>query len=129
MATQLTVTLPDDIYKRVERLAELNGREIEDMVIEVLDSTMPPAIPEIQSRLAVSTLDDTQVMALTDLQMDNEQDRRLSELLDKQQSDNLTSAEQFELKTLQRIYEIGLIRKSEALAEAVKRGLREPLQP
>lgn len=129
MATQLTVTLPDDIYKRVERLAELNGREIEDMVIEVLDSTMPPAIPEIQSRPAVSTLDDTQVMALTKLQMDHEQDRRLSELLDKQQSENLTSAEQFELKTLQRIYEIGLIRKSEALAEAVKRGLREPLQP
>jgi hypothetical protein len=67
------------------------------------------------------------VMALTHLEMEPAQDTRLSELLDKQQSGTLNPEEPQELDTLMQIYREGLLRKATALAEAVKRGLMEPL--
>jgi hypothetical protein len=59
--------------------------------------------------------------------MEPEQDARLSDLLDRQQSGILTETERKELQTLMQIYQEGLLRKATALSEAVKRGLMEPL--
>ncbi len=39
----------------------------------------------------------------------------------------LTPTEHFELLVLIHLYQIGMLRKSEGLAEAVRRGLRKPL--
>jgi hypothetical protein len=64
---------------------------------------------------------------LTQLEMEPAQDSRLSELLDKQQAGTLNSTEPQELDHLMQIYREGLLRKATALAEAVKRGLMEPL--
>jgi hypothetical protein len=61
--------------------------------------------------------------------MQPERNQRLSALLDKQQNASVNEIERIELQTLMRVYEIGLVYKSQALAEAVKRGLKEPLQP
>ncbi|WP_264307789.1 hypothetical protein [Nodosilinea nodulosa] len=66
-------------------------------------------------------------MALTQLQMAPEQDRRLSLLLDRQQEGNLSAPERSELQTLMQIYQEDLLRKATALSEAVNRGLIEPL--
>jgi len=48
--------------------------------------------------------------------------------LDRQQAGKLGEIEQAELAALMKIYEIGLLRQSQALAEAVHRGLLPPLQ-
>jgi len=56
------------------------------------------------------------------------EDRRLSELLDRQQSGVLDDAERAELRSLFASYQTGLLRKARALAEAVHRGLRGPLE-
>jgi hypothetical protein len=64
-----------------------------------------------------------------ELRLEPKVDRRLSELLDHQQAGTLSDIEQAELAALMRVYEMGLLRQSQALAEAVRRGLREPLQP
>jgi len=69
------------------------------------------------------------VLTLTELRMEPAADRRLSDLLDRQQTGELTDVEQAELAALMRIYEMGLLRQSQALAEAVRRGLIPPLQP
>jgi uncharacterized protein YnzC (UPF0291/DUF896 family) len=66
-------------------------------------------------------------MALTELQMEPEQDRRLSELLDKQQARMLTEAERPELQALMQVYQEDLLRKATALSEGVQRGLMKPL--
>jgi hypothetical protein len=50
-------------------------------------------------------------------------------LLDHQQAGTLTSSEQAELVALMQVYQQGLVRKAQGLREAVRRGLREPLQP
>lgn len=76
----------------------------------------------------ISTLSDQQVLELTELQMKSEEDRRLSELLDKQQAGILTKLEYSELQALMQIYQEGLLRKATALSEAVKRGLTKELQ-
>jgi hypothetical protein len=72
-------------------------------------------------------LSDSQIMALTKLEMEPLHDVKLGELLDKQQSGTLASEETQELGYLMQIYREGLLCKATALAEAVKRGLMEPL--
>jgi hypothetical protein len=57
------------------------------------------------------------------------EDRRLSELLHRQQAGILTEAERPELTSLMELYQTQLLRKAQALREAVRRGLRPPLQP
>jgi hypothetical protein len=69
------------------------------------------------------------VLALADTQMEPAQDQQFSRLLNQQQAGTLTEAERSELLVLMQIYQETLLRKAQALHEAVRRGLREPLQP
>jgi hypothetical protein len=48
--------------------------------------------------------------------------------LDKQQAGKLTNDERPELLALMQVYQEGLLRKAQALNEAVQRGLRKPLE-
>jgi hypothetical protein len=129
MSTQITVDLPDHLYQRAERLAQMTGREIADILATTLEVSLPPLTSEIEGNYAVASLSNDEVLTLSELQMDSAQDTRLSELLQKQQAGKLSDAERIELQALMRIYEMGLLRKAQALAEAVRRGLREPLEP
>jgi hypothetical protein len=77
----------------------------------------------------VASLPDTQVVALADAKMDWSSNQRLRELQQKGKTTQLTQIEWDELLTLISIYQLGQLRKSAALAEAVKRGLLSPLHP
>jgi hypothetical protein len=59
--------------------------------------------------------------------MDASQNERLGTLQAKGKIEGLTEAERVELLALLHIYQTGQLRKSEGLAEAVRRGLRDPL--
>jgi hypothetical protein len=59
--------------------------------------------------------------------MDSDQNERLGELQARGKAGELTEAEQTELLALLHVYQTGQLRKSEGLAEAVRRGLRQPL--
>jgi hypothetical protein len=127
MNIPVTINLPDDVYRRAERFAHLANRDLSSILADTLTRSLPPISAEIDTLPPISDLSDRQVMALTHLEMEPAQDTRLSELLDKQQSGTLNSEEPQELDTLMQIYREGLLRKATALAEAVKRGLIEPL--
>jgi len=127
MSTQITITLPDEVYQRAERFARLANRDIASVLADTIQLSIPAISPEAAALEPISTLSDEQVIALTQLQMEPEQDARLSDLLDRQQSGILTETEHKELQTLMQIYQEGLLRKATALSEAVKRGLMEPL--
>ncbi|HAZ44354.1 MAG TPA: hypothetical protein DCZ55_07670, partial [Cyanobacteria bacterium UBA11371] len=114
-------------YHRVERLAQLTSRNIADVVTDAIQLSIPAVSLQNELIQSVSALSDEQVMALTQLQMEPEQDQRLSDLLDRQQEGIITETEQIELSNLMQIYQEGLLRKATALKEAVQRGLREPL--
>lgn len=127
MSTQITIELPDDLYQRAERFARLANRDVASILIDTIQLLVPPVRADVLSLEPVFKLSDQQVLALAELQMEPDQDARLSELLDRQQSGILTETDRLELQTLMQIYQEGLLRKATALSEAVQRGLIEPL--
>lgn len=74
----------------------------------------------------LGSLGDTSLLALTTLQLPAVQDLRLSALLERQQAGALGDAERRELASLMQCYQEGLLRKAQAVEEAVRRGLLEP---
>lgn len=134
MTTQITLTLPEEVYRRASHLAQLLNRDLADVLTEAITLSLspvaiPPHQPSNTSFQPIATLSDTEIIALTELEMEPDQDQRLSELLDQQQAGVLTDAERPELSTLMQIYQEKLLQKAQALREAVQRGLREPLTP
>jgi hypothetical protein len=133
MSTPIVINLSDDVYLRFERFALLANRDLSGILIDTLNHRLPPIdlgddeAYNLDKPEPIADLSDEQVMALTKLEMEPLQDAKLSELLDKQQSGTLAPEEPQELEYLMQIYHEGLLRKATALAEAVKRGLQEPL--
>jgi hypothetical protein len=72
---------------------------------------------------STSSLSDEEILRRAEMQLDADDDRLLSELLYKQQAGNLAESERSELDRLMQIYQIQLLRKAQALAEAAQRGL------
>lgn len=83
-------------------------------------------VPELDTVPSITELPDTDVLMLAS-KMDEVQNQRLGNLQAKGKAEGLTSAERYELLALLQIYQFGQLRKSAALAEAVRRGLRESL--
>lgn len=125
MMMQVTVNLPEETYRRAKRLAQLTRRDVADVLADTLFLSLP-ALAEGKTPV-VQDMTDAQVIALTELQLSAVEDERLSELLDKQQAGELTDDERPDLNRLMQVYQEGLLLKSEALAEAVSRGLLSPL--
>ena len=127
MSTQVTITLPDEVYQRAERFAHLANRDVASVLADSILLSIPSVRVEALMLAPLSSLGDEEVVALTELQMEPDQDQRLSLLLDRQQEGVLNDSEQLELQTLMQTYQEGLLRKATAFGEAVKRGLIEPL--
>ena len=129
METQVTVTLPEGVYQRAELLARLTDRDVTDVLADTIKLSLSPLNLHSKVSKPIAALSDEEVLSLAELQMDESQDRRLSTLLNKQGAGKLTEAEQNELWTLMQIYQESLLQKAVALHEAVRRGLRKPLEP
>jgi hypothetical protein len=72
--------------------------------------------------------DELVLAATDDPGLSTADDCRLSELLNRQQAGILSAAERPELTRLMEVYQTCLLWKARALREAVRRGLRPPLQ-
>jgi len=129
MSTCVTVTLPDDVYRSAERLAQLTSRNVADVLADALTLSLPSLRPSAGAVRAVEQLSDGDVLEFAELQMEPEQDHRLSTLLQRQQAGELSDTERPELLALMQGYQEALLRKAQALQEAVRRGLRAPLEP
>ncbi|MBW4666759.1 MAG: hypothetical protein KME60_04790 [Cyanomargarita calcarea GSE-NOS-MK-12-04C] len=132
MNTQITLNLPDEIYKKAEHFAQLTNRNVADVLTQVIALSLSPIASQYTSaesfyNTSVASLSDEEVIALTESQMEPEHDQRLSELLYNQQAGTLINAEHSELVSLMQVYQEKLLLKATALREAVERGLREPL--
>jgi hypothetical protein len=127
MTTQVIINLPDDVYRQAERFAKLANCDIATILANTIEHSIPSLRPETETLPQISDLADEEVLAIAQLQMPLEEDQRLSELLDRQQSGQLTENEHRELNALMQTYQEGLLRKATALKEAVNRGLMNPL--
>jgi hypothetical protein len=129
MSMRVIVTLSDEVYRWAERLAQLTSRDIADVLADTIELSLSPLDPQPEPVRPVSNLANEEVLALTELELEPNQEQRFSTLLDRQQVGILTIAERSELLALMQIYQENLLRKAQALREAVQRGLREPLTP
>jgi hypothetical protein len=128
MSSQVTITLPDEVYRSAMRLAQLARREVEDVLTDALTLSLPSLHQDSDVVPPIETLSDADILALTTSELQPAQDRWLAALLEGQ-AGSLTNTERGELLTLMQAYQKGLLRKAQALQEAVRRGLREPLAP
>jgi|SRR6185503_9451045 predicted transcriptional regulator len=129
MSTQVRITLHDEVYRRAKQLARLSNRKIEDLLAQAIELSLSPVSVQSDDYEPVSKLSDGEILELSEMQMDTKQDKRFSRLLDRQQARKLTTGEEAELLALMQNYQEKLLRKAQALREAVRRGLRDPLTP
>jgi len=126
--TQVTLTLPEELYEYARRWATITQRDLPEMLTDALSIVLTPVYTTPRLERPVSSLSDEDVLALSKAQMRPAEGRRLSELLEKQREGKLAGSERSELLALMQVYNQLWIRQSEALAEAVRRGLRRPLE-
>lgn len=131
MTIELTINLPEQIVEYAKYLAYSTQRDVGTVISDTLEMLLPTLenLSENDFLSDLSQLSDGEILSLANAKMDITQNQRLGELQSKGKISGLTQAEQYELATLIQIYQMGQLKKSEALAEAVKRGLKQPLSP
>jgi hypothetical protein len=120
MSQQITIEVSEQVVRQATQVAAQTERSVEEVLVSWLESVV--------TELPVEELPDTQVLALTELQLTDEQQTTLSELLEQNREGTLDAEGQKHLDELMRLYEHGLLRKSQALRVAVQRDLIAPLQ-
>ncbi|MFZ1395764.1 MAG: hypothetical protein WAS33_02650 [Candidatus Promineifilaceae bacterium] len=128
MSVQVTLSLPNNLFEHARDLGNATKRDTAEVLADALEMMWPTLPDSPASTLTdISSLSDDDILALADMKMDETQNSRLGELQTKGKQATLAEVERFELLSLLQIYQLGQLRKSEALAEAVRRGLRAPL--
>lgn len=131
MSVEVTLSLPKSLIEYAKYFGNKMQQNIEAVLSDALELTLPMweniSDNNSFSYPSISSLSDAEVLQLTDSKMDVVQNRRLGKLQAKGKTVGLSLAERYELFALLKIYQMGQLRKSEGLAEAVQRGLRPPL--
>ncbi len=125
---EITLSIPENVFQHAARLSIAMQLHVSNILTEALAFTLPTMDGALSAVEPVDRLDDEEVLALAESQMPAALDEGLSELLYKQRERQLTVSEAGELLSLMLMYRSGWWRKTEALVEAVKRGLRPPLE-
>jgi len=121
MSEQVTIEVSDHVVRQATSVATQTQLPLEEVLSDWLESAI--------AEKPVHYLSDSEVMALAESQLPADQQEEMSELLGLHCEGELKTEGQRRLDELMRVYERGLLRKAQALREAVVRGLREPLQP
>lgn len=129
MTMEVTLHVPDTLLDQAQRFGRFTQRSVETVLSDALDMMYPMLddAPDLTVSHDTERLSDADVLALAELKMDAAQNQRLGYLQTEGKTRGLSFAERYELLALLQIYQIGQLRKSEGLAEAVRRGLRKPL--
>lgn len=131
MSVKVTLDLPTSVVENASRFSQSLHLPMEDVLADSLETLWPTGDSDSAYHLFedVTILSDEEVLALANLKMSVEQNTRLGKLQSKGKEQGLNQAERVELLGLMQIYRLGLLRKSQGLAEAVRRGIKEPIHP
>ncbi|HKR01616.1 MAG TPA: hypothetical protein VJT09_13135 [Pyrinomonadaceae bacterium] len=121
MSQQITIEVSEQVVRQATQVAAQTERSVEEVLASWLEVVV--------SELPVEELSDKEVLALTELQLTEGQQAILDDLLTRNREGTLDAEGQKQLDELMRLYEHGLLRKSQALRVAVQRELIEPLRP
>lgn len=118
---EVTLNLPENIYRNYTELAEKKHRRIEEVIADKLRDDFSADIADYEETVAGWT--DDAVLALAKLKIPKEQSERMSVLLDRLDEGVLDDAEERELEIYTELQQISTLRKAYGIAEAVKRKL------
>ena len=128
MTRQVTLELPDALYEQARSWAALSQQELTGALTDALALAFMPLPEQSIDQPTVDGLNDADLLALSTVQMEQSQGERLDDLLRQQSAGTLTRDGQRTLNVLMQTYHQLWLRQSAALAEAVRRGLRPPIQ-
>ncbi|CAN5289093.1 hypothetical protein BH20ACI1_BH20ACI1_32690 [soil metagenome] len=117
---EVVLNLPKKLVIDLSESAAESKKSVDEVVSERLQNF---SISE--SKNTFSNSSDEEVLRAAKLWMPEKQSNRHSELLYKNQAGTLTANEKTELDFFQQVYRLALVRKSEGIAEALRRGLIE----
>ena len=124
--TTITLTLPEPMFRHLQRLSEITHRPVENLVITTINVALPldPSLPtEVANELAGMTmLSDEALWAASESALAPSEQRRLSQLNHAGDARSLTNAETAELSQLIELYDRAVLRRARALAILAFRG-------
>lgn len=127
----LTIKLPNTLFHRLEGVAELSHRSVDEVLVSTLNATLvaPPDLPaNLANELAaMHILNDAALWAAVRPSFTPAEPRRLEQLNDKAHEKPLTQAEGAEQTTLLDAYYRSVLRRAQALAVLAQRGY--PISP
>lgn len=118
---EVTLNLPDNIYRSFKQLAEKTSQPIDEVIVEKIQTDY--WVNDAEFERNISNLSDEDVLELANLKLSKQQDKRMSQLLENQQESRVTTSEKIELEGLMGLYRMGNLRKAQGCLEAVRRGL------
>jgi len=126
----VTLTLPDDFFQPIKRTAQATNQPVEQVVLHALQASLPAleGLPEdvIEHLTVLETLDDQSLWRVRGETVPVTLRRKLSTLLERQQSASLTVAEREQLATLQHQADLVMLGKARAAVLLRFRGKRVP---
>lgn len=126
MSQTLTITLPDSVYQRLTRMAELTYRTVDQVVASSVETTLvdTPDLPvDLDAELAAMQLyGEDELWAATQPTLSPYEQHRLSQLNDSAQEHPLTQSEEVEQAALLYAYDRAVLRRAQALTLLQKRG-------
>jgi hypothetical protein len=118
---EISVKLPESLYQSLSNLAKTKKKSVGEIIKNAVKKAVAEDTEALERPLADCS--DAEVLAVANMKMPKEQSDRYSDLLFKNQADTLTALERNELESMLLIYQLGNLRKSQGIAEAVVRGL------
>jgi hypothetical protein len=120
MSEIITLELPESLAIQVKEIAVFTHQRIEDILLA--------SLYKIIQEFSLESLSDEQILTLCELQLEEVQQEKLSNLLNLNQESDLNNLEVHELDALMNIYRRGMIYKAKAFQIAVERGLKPPIE-
>lgn len=119
MSLMVTLDLPDALISDATQVAQKTEQRLEDVLVEWLKRGADDRPVEL--------LSNEQLLMAATLQMPINLQSELSELLALNREEELAPHQRIRLDELMQFYRQGLVRKAQAVKEAVTRGIRPPL--
>ena len=128
---QITIELPEPVMRQLTRIAAATHQSIETLVTQSVLSNLPPstdnAPPELQADLlAMQELSTEELYAIAQAQTEPAQHERHTELLQKNEADQLSPEERQELSALRQSTDHLMLRKAYAWSLLRWRGQKIP---
>lgn len=131
MADTVAIQVPQTLYHRLERLAELTHQPLQSLVVRALASTIPPLPDDLpddwrDALIDLEGLSDAELWQILRGRFTDDQREEYARLRDKQRQGAIAEAEHASLDTLRRQADLLVLRKAYAGVLLKWRGHRLP---